>query len=175
VTALGLGASFVARSFSGDKKQLIPIIKAGIKHKGFALIDVISPCVTFNNHEGSTKSYHHTREFVHEAVHTDYVPAADEITAHTTPGKVTTVKMHDGSSIQLKSVDENYDPTNATDALNYLQTHTAKGEIVTGLLYINENSEDMHSFSGTTDTPLVDIDYSELCPGSAKLPEMLGL
>ena len=107
--ALTLGATFVARSFSGDKAQLVPILKAGLAHSGFAFIDVISPCVTFNDHEGSTKSYAYTREHNVEIVHADFVPPAAEITTEYEAGSVRNVMMHDGSWVRLRKVAEDYD------------------------------------------------------------------
>ena len=110
--ALTLGATFVARSFSGDKEQLVPIIKAGLAHRGFAFIDVISPCVTFNDHEGSTKSYAYTREHAVEVVQADFVPLRDAIETDYAEGTVQSVMMHDGSVVKLRKVAEDYDPTN---------------------------------------------------------------
>src|SRR6476660_2548341 len=109
--ALTLGASSVARSFSGDKEQLVPLIQAGLKHKGFALVDVLSPCVTFNDHEGSTKSYAYTREKNVEVVQADFVPPAVAITADYEPGAVRTVMLHDGGWVRLRKIAEDYDPT----------------------------------------------------------------
>lgn len=167
--ALTLGATFVARSFSGDKAQLIPILKAGMKHNGFAFIDVISPCVTFNDHKGSTKSYAHTREHMHEVVHTDFVPLKSEIVADYEEGAVKTVAMHDGSLVKLRKVDASYDPSDRRAVVDYLGDAVSRGEIATGLLYLNESGKDMHGFENTVDTPLVDLEYADLCPGSAAL------
>jgi hypothetical protein len=119
--ALTLGATFVARSFSGDKAQLVPLIKAGLAHKGFAFIDVISPCVTFNDHEGSTKSYAYTREHQVEVVQADFVPMREEITAEQTPGAAKSVRMHDGSWVTFRSVAENYDATDRDAAYNFIR------------------------------------------------------
>jgi 2-oxoglutarate/2-oxoacid ferredoxin oxidoreductase subunit beta len=170
--ALTLGATFVARSFSGDKAQLVPILKAGMKHHGFAFVDVISPCVTFNDHKGSTKSYAHTREHMHEVVHTDFVPLRSEITADYAEGSVKTVAMHDGSFVKLRKIDESYNPTDRGAAVDYLNDAASKGEIPTGLLYLNEAGKDMHGFENTVDRPLVNLPYEELCPGSAALAEL---
>ena len=114
--AMTLGATFVARSFSGDKQQLVPLIQAGLRHKGFALIDVLSPCVTFNDHEGSTKSYAYTREHYEPAVHADFIPLEREIMADYKEGEALPVVMHDGSRIVLRKLDATYDPTNRTAA-----------------------------------------------------------
>jgi len=170
--ALTLGATFVARSFSGDKTQLVPILKAGMKHNGFAFVDVISPCVAFNDHKGSTKSYAHTREHMHEVIHTDFVPIRSEITADYVEGAVKTVAMHDGSLVRLRKVAESYDPTDRRAVVDYLGDAASRGEIATGLLYLNESGMDMHGFENTVDKPLVDLEYADLCPGSAALDEL---
>ena len=130
--ALNIGATFVARSFSGDKEQLVPILKAGLKHDGFAMVDVISPCVTFNDHEGSTKSYLHTRKHQLPIVQADFVPYAEEITAEYPEGSVKSVKMHDGSVVRFRKVAADYDPTDRVAAWKYLQERQTSGEIPTG-------------------------------------------
>ena len=135
---LALGGSFVARSFSGDKDQLVPLIKAGVRHRGFALIDVVSPCVTFNDHEDSTKSYAHAREFNHPAIHADFVPPAAEIKAAYDEGDVLPVELHDGSRVLLRKVAKDYDASNRGAAIEYIRARHRGGEIVTGLLYIDE-------------------------------------
>ena len=167
--ALSLGASFVARSFSGDKKQLVPLIKAGLAHQGFALVDIISPCVTFNDHEGSTKSYAHTREHGHEVVETDFVPLLHEIRAQQDHGATTAVTMHDGSVVRFRSVDESHDPTDRDAAYAHLKELQAEGEVGTGLLFIEPTSVDLHASENTVDQPLVDVPFEKLCPGSAAL------
>src|SRR5450631_3679322 len=133
---LSIGATFVARSFSGDKEQLVPILKAALAHRGLALIDVVSPCVTFNNHAGSTKSYLHTRKHALTATEADFVPLSSEIVASIAPHGVTNVTMHDGSVVRFRSVPEGYDPTDRTKVISYLQERQTKGEIVTGLLFV---------------------------------------
>lgn len=170
--ALTLGATFVARSFSGDKQQLVPILKAAFTHKGFAFVDVISPCVTFNDHKGSTKSYAHTRFHMHEVIETDFVPLRREIKAEYAEGSTRAVKMHDGSVIHLRKVEEDYDPTDRAAVIEYLGDVVRRGEIPTGLLYLAEAGADMHAFENTVDRALVDIPYEELCPGSALLEEI---
>jgi 2-oxoglutarate ferredoxin oxidoreductase subunit beta len=170
--ALSLGATFVARSFSGDKHQLIPILKAGLAHGGFAFVDVISPCVTFNDHKGSTKSYAHTREHMHEVIETDFVPLRAEIKAEYAEGSVKSVKMHDGNTVKLRKVDADYDPSDRRAVMDYLAHSSARGEIATGLLFLREGGEDMHSFEHTVPTPLVGVPYEKLCPGSAALTEL---
>jgi 2-oxoglutarate ferredoxin oxidoreductase subunit beta len=170
--ALSLGATFVGRSFSGDKKQLVPILKAGLAHNGFAFIDVISPCVTFNDHVGSTKSYAHSRDKMHEVVAADFVPLRAEIKTEYADGSVQAVTMHDGSVVKLRKVTEAYDPTDRGAVIDYLGQTGARGEIATGLLYIEEAGADMHGFLGTVDQPLVDVPYEALCPGSAALEQL---
>ena len=162
----------MARSFSGDRKQLVPILKAGLTHKGFAIVDVISPCVTFNDHEGSTKSYAHTRTHNFEVVQTDFVPLMTEITADQDRDDVTAVTMHDGSTVMFRSVSEDYDPTNREAALSYLLASQAEGEVATGLLYLEDSSEDMHAFENTVDRPLAEVPFGNLCPGSTALEEL---
>ncbi|MDB4980080.1 MAG: 2-oxoglutarate ferredoxin oxidoreductase subunit beta [Myxococcales bacterium] len=169
--AMSLGATFVARSFSGDKKQLVPLLKAGLRHKGFAIIDVISPCVTFNDHEGSTKSYKYTRERDVEIVHTDFVPFASEITADVTEGG-TMVTMHDGSTVHFSKVAEGYDPRNREKAMAYLMDHQKSGKVPTGLLFVDETAPEMHEIAGTVDQPLNQVPFEKLCPGNKVLAEL---
>lgn len=171
--ALTLGATFVARSFSGDKKQLVPIIKAGIAHKGFAIIDVISPCVSFNDHEGSTKSYAFTREHEVEAVHADFVPLQREITVPETQEEVHVVTMHDGATVRLRSTAADYDPTDRDSAYVHVRECQARGEIATGLLFVDENGKDMHDYLRTPEIPLIDLPFEKLCPGSAALDALM--
>jgi len=167
--ALTLGATFVARSFSGDKEQLVPILKAGLSHEGLAFVDVISPCVTFNDHVGSTKSYAHTRTHLHQVVETDFVPIMSEIRADYREGTTRAVKMHDGSTLHLRKVDADYDPTNRAAVIEYLGGVVSRGEVPTGLLYLEPTGADMHAFNDTVKTPLVDLPYEDLCPGSEAL------
>lgn len=170
--ALTLGATFVARSFSGDKRQLVPILKAGLKHEGFAFVDVISPCVTFNDHPGSTKSYAHTRTHAYEVVETDFVPLASEIRTDYEEGAVKAVTMHDGSVVRFRKVAPEYDPTDRGAVLEYLREVTSRGEVATGLLYLEEAGDDMHGFENTVDTPLRDLPFEKLCPGNDALQEL---
>ena len=167
--ALMLGATFVARSFSGDKKQLVPIIKAALTHKGAAFIDVISPCVAFNNHAGSTKSYDFVREHNEAVSRIDFVPRRDEITADYAEGSVVDVAQHDGSILRLRKLSAQYDPTDRVKVMNYLQERAAAGEIVTGLLYVDPNPGDLHDYLDTVDTPLNQFGAAELCPGAGAL------
>ncbi len=170
--ALTLGATFVARTFSGDKEQLVPILKAGIKHRGFAFIDVISPCVTFNDHDGSTKSYEYTREHLHSAVEVDFVPLRKEITLPRDAGSTPTVMLHDGSTVRFRRLDADYDPSNRDAAYAYLRQHQRQGEVVTGLLYVAPDSEDMHAQNRTVARPLTQVPYEELVPGAEALERL---
>jgi 2-oxoglutarate ferredoxin oxidoreductase subunit beta len=170
--ALSIGATFVARSFSGDKAHLVPILKAGLRHNGFALIDIISPCVTFNDHEGSTKSYVHTRKHQLPVVNADFVPHASEITVDYPEGTTTRVKLHDGSVVNLHKVDESYDPTNRSAVVSYLHAHQSTGEIPVGLLFLDEGGVEMHDGAKTVDTPLTQLPYEDLCPGNALLQKL---
>jgi 2-oxoglutarate ferredoxin oxidoreductase subunit beta len=170
--ALTLGATFVARSFSGDKAQLVPILKAGLAHKGFAFVDVISPCVTFNDHEGSTKSYAYTREHNVEIVQADFVAPAAAITTEYDAGSVRSVMLHDGSWVQLRKVAVDYEPTDRDRAYAYIRERQRAGEIVTGLLFLAPDSKEMHEQSDTVATPLTQIPYDQLCPGNAELQKL---
>lgn len=170
--ALTLGATFVARSFSGDRQQLVPILKAALSHRGFAFVDVISPCVTFNDHQGSTKSYAHTRSHMHEVIETDYVPLRAEIKTGYDTGTARAVTMHDGSVVHLRKVAEDYNPTDRAAVIEYLGKVARSGEVSTGLLYLGESGQDMHEYENTVDKPLVDLPYETLCPGSAMLDEI---
>jgi 2-oxoglutarate ferredoxin oxidoreductase subunit beta len=169
MTALGLGATFVARSFSGDKEQLVPLLKAALRHRGFALIDVISPCVTFNDHEGSTKSYRYTREHTAEVVHADFVPRREEIRAEYPEGAAAAVTMHDGSVMRFTKVAADYDPRDRQAVYAYLQGRQSQGEVPTGLLFIDEHGREMHALNATTDVPLAHLPFEALCPGKAAL------
>jgi len=169
--AITLGGSFAARSFSGDKRQLVPLIKAGLMHPGCAVIDVVSPCVTFNDHEGSTKSYAWTRQHLHAAVEADYVPPSTEIEVDYAEGENTDVQLHDGSKIRLKKIDPGYDPSNRARALDFLEAHRARAEVVTGLLYIDEKLPTFHDIAGTAEKPLTRFDFEDLSPGADALAE----
>ena len=170
--ALQLGATFVARSFSGDKAQLVPIIEAALAHQGVAFIDCISPCVAFNNHEGSTKSFDYVREH-NEAVNwLDFITGREEITVEYEAGTVETVRQHDGSSIALRKLATEYDVHDRIAAMAYLQERQAAGEIVTGLLYVDPEPRDLHAYLETTRTPLNELSEASLCPGSAALDKL---
>ncbi len=167
--AIELGAGFVARSFSGDKAQLVPLMKAAMRYQGFALIDVISPCVTFNNPPASTKSYDYVREHNAALDRIDFVASQDEITVDYETGRSTNVRLHDGSMLQLYKLDESYDPRDKAAVLASLQRHKAAGEIATGLLYLEEDETDLHGLIGTTDRPLNELGDDDLSPGSDAL------
>lgn len=171
--ALTLGATFVARAFSGDKAQLVPILKAAVRHRGFALVDIISPCVSFNDHDASTKSYRYTREHIEDATPVDFVPLRREITADASDAGVVSVTMHDGSVVRFRKVPEQYDPTNRDKAYHYVRERQARGEVVTGLLHIQEDAAEMHDVAGTIEDPLVDLPFESLCPGSGALAELM--
>jgi len=173
LAALSLGGTFIARSFSGDKEQLVPLIQAGLMHNGFAMIDIISPCVTFNDHVGSTKSYTYAREHYHEAVHADYIPPRQEIKASYAEGEALPVQMHDGSQIVLRKLDKDYDPTHRGKAFEYLRTKLRQGEHVTGLIFVSSSGPDMHAMADTTDVPLNQVPYEKLHPGSDGLAKIL--
>lgn len=170
--ALSVGATFVARGFSGDRKQLVPLIKAGLKHKGFGLIDVISPCVSFNDHKGSTKSYAHTYKYHHPAIHADYVPPAKEVLVHYEHGDVMPVELHDGGVISLRKLEPGYDPRDRARAIARVMDAQAKQEILTGLLYIDESKKDMHEMARMVDGPLNAVPFKDLNPGAARLKDL---
>ena len=170
--ALQLGATFVARSFSGDKEQLVPLIKAAIEHQGAAFIDVISPCVAFNNHVGSTKSFDYVREHNEAVNRLDFITGRAPITVSYEPGTVEVVEQHDGSKLALRKIAADYDAHDRLGAMSFLQQHAAKGQIVTGLLYVDPEPEDLHHHFNTVDTPLNSLGEKELCPGSAVLEKI---
>jgi 2-oxoglutarate/2-oxoacid ferredoxin oxidoreductase subunit beta len=164
-----MGATFVARSFSGDKAQLAPLIKAGLAHRGAAFIDCISPCVQFNNHAGSTKSYDYVREHNEAVNRMDFVTPRQEIVVDYAPGETRPVTQHDGSILHLHKLAEHYDPSDRVGAMAYLQARQALGEIVTGLLFIDPEARDLHENLGTVDEPLNSLGERELVPGAAAL------
>ncbi|HET9749695.1 MAG TPA: 2-oxoacid:ferredoxin oxidoreductase subunit beta [Casimicrobiaceae bacterium] len=167
--ALALGASFVARAFSGDKAQLVPLLKAAIAHRGAAFIDVISPCVAFNNHPGSTKSYDYVREHNEAVNRLDFMPTRAPITADYREGDVRDVVLHDGGTLRLRKVDADYDASNKVAAMAYLEARRVEGEVVTGLLYVDPVADDMHAALQTAQVPLNALQDADLVPGSAAL------
>jgi 2-oxoglutarate ferredoxin oxidoreductase subunit beta len=170
--ALQLGASFVARSFSGDKSQLVPLIAAAIEHKGAAFLDVISPCIAFNNHAGSTKSFDYVREHNEAVNRLDFMTARTPMTVSYEPGSVEVVEQHDGSKLLLRKLAADYDPHDRTAAITFLQRHADMGQVVTGLLYVHPEPEDLHKHFNTVDAPLNGLGEQELCPGSAVLEKL---
>src|ERR1700727_2617393 len=167
--ALQLGATFVARSFSGDKAQLVPLIEAALKHEGAAFIDCISPCVAFNNHEGSTKSFDYVREHNAAVNSLDLMLPRGEITADYAPGTLEMITQHDGSVLRLRKLHPEYDVHDRIGALTYMQERHAAGEMVTGLLYVDPNPQDMHVHLKTVDTPLNALDDAALVRGAKAL------
>jgi 2-oxoglutarate ferredoxin oxidoreductase subunit beta len=170
--AIQLGASFVARSFSGDKGQLVPLIKAALAHPGSAFIDCISPCVAFNNHVGSTKSFDYVREHNEAVNFLDVITPREEITVDYAPGSIEIVRQHDGSQLRLRKLSGDYDINSRPQAMKFLHSRQAEGEIVTGLLYIDPEPEDMHAYMNTTKIPLNVLNEAELCPGAAALDKL---
>lgn len=167
--AIELGATFVAQSFSGDKEQLVPLMKAAMLHNGFALLNVISPCVTFNNNPGSTKSYDYVREHMETAGLVDFVPLSREILATYEAGSVQDLLMHDGSKIYLHKLAKDWDPNDRLSAITALHKARQRQEVLTGLLYINEDSTELHSTLNTSEIPLNQLEKAVLCPGSEVL------
>jgi len=170
---LSMGATFLARGFSGDKQQLVPILKAAASHGGLAIVDVISPCVTFNDHEGSTKSYLFTRQHDVAVTVTDFVPpaAAIEATIGTGNGPVS-VTMHSGADIRFRAVPAGYDPTDRQAVSSHLQEARSRGEVVTGLLFVDEEIPDLHELNHTVDIPLAQVPFERLNPGAAELAKL---
>jgi 2-oxoglutarate ferredoxin oxidoreductase subunit beta len=167
--ALQLGATFVARSFSGDKAQLVPLIKAAIAHRGAAFLDVISPCVAFNNHPGSTKSYDYVREHNEAVNRIDVISSREEIVVDYAPGELVEVTQHDGSVLRLRKLQAGYDASDRIAAMTFVQARQAAGEVVTGLLYVDPDADDLHRHLDTVETPFNQLDADRLCPGAAVL------
>ncbi len=170
--ALQLGATFVARSFSGDRAQLVPLIKAAISHRGFAFIDVVSPCVTFNNNPASTKGYEHVREHLAATGTVDFVPVKQEITTNYPPGEAQEVTLHDGSVVHLQKADPGLDISSRRSALGLIKDYKAKDQILTGLLFMDEDSRDLHEIIGTSNKPLRSLVEVDLCPGQKVLDNL---
>ncbi len=170
--ALQLGATYVARGFSGDKAQLVPLIQGAIAHGGAAFIDVISPCVAFNNHAGSTRSYDHVREHNDAVSRIDFIDLAPEIHAEPAPGETIMLPQPDGSVMRLRKLHADYDPTDRVKAMAQVQALQAQGEVVTGLLYVDPQAHDMHRGLNTVAKPLNQLGEAELCPGSAALAKL---
>ena len=170
--AIQLGASFVARSFSGDRDQLVPLIKAAISHKGFSLLDIISPCVAFNNHSTSTKSYDYIREHNNSLAKPDFIPIGKAIETSYEPGENTEVSLHDGSTLSLSKLSSDYDPTDKITAIKKIQESQRDGKVLTGLLYADPNAKDLKDILNITDKPLNSLTQEQLCPGKLALQEI---
>ncbi|MCC7531214.1 MAG: 2-oxoacid:ferredoxin oxidoreductase subunit beta, partial [Candidatus Melainabacteria bacterium] len=171
--AIELGCGFVARSFAGDPKQLVALLKAAASHKGTAVLDVISPCVTFNNHEGSTKSYKYAKEMETPLHELGYVPFFEQITVDYEPGTVTDIQLHDGSHLRLKKTDRDYDATNKSVAVETIAKAAEEKQFLTGLLYINEEKENFSDIMHVVDTPITQIPNEQLRPSKAVLEEVM--
>jgi 2-oxoglutarate ferredoxin oxidoreductase subunit beta len=173
VLAIQLGATFVARSFSGDKKQLSAILKAALAHRGTCMIDVISPCVTFNDHDGSTKSYSYVKDHDEPLGDISFVPFFEDITIDYEAGTTTEVTMHDGSRLLLHKLARDYDPTDKGHALSVLHEITAKGELPTGVLYVQRDREHFVDLLDLVDEPLASLPLDRVRPPKAALDEIL--
>ena len=171
--AIELGASFVARSFSGDKKQLLTLLKAALSHRGTAMLDVLSPCVTFNDHEGSTKSYSYVKDHEEPVSELSFVPGFEDIAIDYEPGTTREVSLHDGSRIFLKKVDHDYDPTDKAQAIRVLHETAARGEYATGLLYVEPQKRDFCSLLNLVDQPLAQLPLDRVRPPRAVLDEIM--
>jgi 2-oxoglutarate ferredoxin oxidoreductase subunit beta len=170
--ALQLGATYVARGFSGDKDQLVPLIEGAIRHGGAAFLDVISPCVAFNNHAGSTRSYDHVRAHNEAVNRIDFIDLAAEVKAAPAPGEAIDLPQADGSVMRLRKLHADFDPTDRRAAMDHVNELQAKGEIATGLLYVDPQASDLHAALNTTHRPLNTLGQAELCPGAAALAKV---
>ncbi|HYD76529.1 2-oxoacid:ferredoxin oxidoreductase subunit beta [Ramlibacter sp.] len=170
--ALQLGATYVARGFSGNKAQLVPLIKGAIQHGGAAFIDVVSPCVAFNNHPGSTKSYDWVREHNEAVSRIDFISLETQSAGEPEPGEAVDVRQHDGSLLRLRSLHAGYDPTDRRKAMACMQEYQARGEIATGLLYVDPLATDLHTALNTSAQPLNALSEAQLCPGAAALDKL---
>jgi 2-oxoglutarate ferredoxin oxidoreductase subunit beta len=171
--AIELGATFVGRSFSGDKKQLLSLLKAALAHRGTVMLDVISPCVTFNDHEGSTKSYAYAKEHDDPVEDVTFVPFFEDITVEYEPGTVQEVMMHDGSRLVLKKLEDDYDATDKIGALKRLHETARRGEFATGLLYIEPDRDDFLTLLNVVDEPLATLPLDRVRPGPDALEEIM--
>jgi 2-oxoglutarate ferredoxin oxidoreductase subunit beta len=171
--AIQLGATFVGRSFSGDKKQLSAMLKAAIAHRGTVLLDVISPCVTFNDHEGSTKSYKYMQEHDDEVCEVDFVPVFDEIAVEYDHNTTIDVALHDGSHLRLRKIHEDYVPSSRAQAMNMLMEGHEKDEILTGIFYINTQKQDFTSLLNLVDEPLATLPEERVRPGREALEGLM--
>ncbi len=170
--ALQLGATYVARGFSGDKAQLVPLIEGAMRHQGAAFIDVVSPCVAFNNHAGSTKSYDYVRAHNEAVARIDFIDLAKEVNASPAPGEAIDLPQADGSVMRLRKLCADFDPTDRLAALSLVQSLGAKGEVATGLFYVESGAADLHAALNTCATPLNRLAEPELCPGAGALEKI---
>ena len=171
--AVTLGATFVGRSFSGDKKQLHAMLKAAIAHKGTVMLDVVSPCVTFNDHEGSTKSYKYMKDHEEPLQEVSFVPAFEDITVDYDPGTTVEVTMHDGSRLRLRKLEEEYDPKNRIEAITRLNLAHEKGEVLTGVFYVNPKAASFIDLLNITEQPLATLPESAVRPGREVLEQVM--
>jgi 2-oxoglutarate ferredoxin oxidoreductase subunit beta len=171
--AIMLGATYVGRSFSGDKKQLLALLEGALGHNGTVMLDVISPCVTFNDHTGSTKSYSYVRDHEVALEEVSYVPFFEDITVEYDPGTTTEITLHDGSRLILKKLNSDYDPTNKTESLRVLGEAHDKGEIVTGLFYLDTQQPNFMEMLNFVDDPLATLPESSVRPPKKVLDEVM--
>jgi 2-oxoglutarate ferredoxin oxidoreductase subunit beta len=171
--AITLGATFVARSFSGDKKQLHAVLKAAIAHHGTSMLDVVSPCVTFNDHEGSTKSYKYMKDHDEPLQEINFVPAFEDIAVDYDPGTTVEVTMHDGSRLRLRKLEEDYDPTDRIRAITRLNEAHEKGEVLTGVFYVNPKAPSFVDLLNITDEPLSTLPEAVVRPGRQVLEQVM--
>ncbi len=171
--AIMLGATYVGRSFSGDKKQLSAMLKAAIAHKGTSMLDVISPCVTFNDHEGSTKSYKFTKDHDEPLQEVSFVPSFEDISIDYDPGATVDVSMHDGSRLRLKKLEEDYDPHDRANALRRLTLAHEKGEVLTGVFYVNPQAPSFMDLLNVLDEPLATLTEDRVRPSRQVLEECM--
>jgi 2-oxoglutarate ferredoxin oxidoreductase subunit beta len=171
--AIELGCNFVARSFAGDPKQLVALLKASLGHRGPSMFDIISPCVTFNNHDGSTKSYKYAKEHEELLHEISFVPFFEQIGVDYKEGETTDVELHDGSHIRLRKTDHGYDPRNKGEALNSLRKAQDSGEFLTGLIYINEEKKDFITQQNMVDEPLATLPETRVRPVEADLQKIM--
>jgi 2-oxoglutarate/2-oxoacid ferredoxin oxidoreductase subunit beta len=171
--AISLGATFVGRSFSGDKRQLHSMLKAAIAHNGTVLLDVISPCVTFNDHEGSTKSYKYAKDHDEPLQEINFIPVFEDIAVEYDPGTTVEVTMHDGSRLRLRKLEEDYDPTNRIRAITRLNEAKEQDEMLTGVLYVNTKAPTFIDMLNMTDQPLATLPASVVRPGREVLEQVM--
>ena len=171
--ALKWGATFVARSFSGDKKQLQTLLKAAIAHNGLSVIDVVSPCVTFNDHEGSTKSYSYMKEHEEMLQDLSFVPSFEEISVDIPEGEVRDIQLHDGSHLRIRKLHRDYDPTNRLAALSAIEDAEKNHEVLTGVLYVNTEKPNFLEMLHLAEEPLATLPQSKVRPGKEVLDEIM--